>query len=262
MRNKFVEVKDITKELEGKRYIIVGDLHGELKEFDLLLEKLEFDYENDIVISLGDLMDRGDDSLGILNLFMRYKNWYQVQGNHDNKFLRFLKGSKVQITDGLGKTIEQCEHLIDISHWRNLVIDYFENLPYIIKIKDMYLVHAGFDPTRPPEQQYKNDCIYQRYYGGKNYFDDIQGKYWFKCLPDNYPTTFSGHEVHQNFENVRETLTQNYIQKEFGGAEINTNRMVRTDYLLDGGCAFGGELRAYDSRDQKVHFIKSLKVSG
>ena len=63
-------------------------------------------------VFVGDLVDRGPDSPGVLRLVMgmvEAGHALCVPGNHENKFGRFLKGRNVQHTHGLAETIEQME---------------------------------------------------------------------------------------------------------------------------------------------------------
>lgn len=74
--------KDYYFDRKGKVYII-GDLHGKYKEFISFLDKIDFDFENDLIVSVGDLVDRGEDSLSCFNLL--YKSWFiAVRGNHED----------------------------------------------------------------------------------------------------------------------------------------------------------------------------------
>ncbi|MFD3939507.1 polynucleotide kinase-phosphatase [Streptomyces sp. NPDC058611] len=95
---------------------IVGDIHGCSSELETLLAKLG--YEDGVhpagrtAVFVGDLVDRGPDSPGVLRRVMgmvRSGNALCVPGNHENKLGRYLKGSEVQRTHGLAETIEQLE---------------------------------------------------------------------------------------------------------------------------------------------------------
>lgn len=60
----------------------VGDLHGEREMLETLLEHVGFG-GHDRLISVGDLVDRGPDSMGLLRLFHGNPNFFAVVGNHD-----------------------------------------------------------------------------------------------------------------------------------------------------------------------------------
>ncbi|SFB81767.1 serine/threonine protein phosphatase 1 [Marinospirillum celere] len=87
-------VLDILPENPQGKDFLVGDLHGYLDE---LLEKLNisgFDPSCDRLLAVGDLIDRGPDSLGCLEL-LKEPWFFSVQGNHE----RFLVASMAGDTD-------------------------------------------------------------------------------------------------------------------------------------------------------------------
>ncbi|MFK0232964.1 polynucleotide kinase-phosphatase [Streptomyces vinaceus] len=93
---------------------IIGDIHGCSSELETLLGKLGYEDgvhpEGRTAVFVGDLVDRGPDSPGVLRRVMGMVgsgNALCVPGNHENKLGRYLKGSKVRQTHGLAETIEQ-----------------------------------------------------------------------------------------------------------------------------------------------------------
>lgn len=73
------------------RYIIIGDVHGCAAELETLLEKLNTT-PNDIIISLGDITDKGPESVEALNLLYDY-DAILVDSNHDQRYKKYLKKS-------------------------------------------------------------------------------------------------------------------------------------------------------------------------
>lgn len=68
---------------------IVGDLHGCRALLDRQLLEVRFDTQQDLLISVGDLIDRGPDSLGCLRLLA--ETWFRsVRGNHEEMALSAL----------------------------------------------------------------------------------------------------------------------------------------------------------------------------
>jgi Calcineurin-like phosphoesterase len=64
------------------RDFVCGDLHGQLFLLEKFLEKINFDKNADRMFSVGDLIDRGEDSLGCLRLLN--EQWFHaVKGNHE-----------------------------------------------------------------------------------------------------------------------------------------------------------------------------------
>ncbi|MFD8411382.1 polynucleotide kinase-phosphatase [Streptomyces sp. NPDC059650] len=93
---------------------IIGDVHGCSSELETLLAKLGYadgvHPEGRTAVFVGDLVDRGPDSPGVLRRVMgmvRSGNALCVPGNHENKLGRHLKGSRVRLTHGLAETVEQ-----------------------------------------------------------------------------------------------------------------------------------------------------------
>lgn len=64
------------------RIFCVGDIHGEITKFNEKLISVNFDKKSDIMLSVGDLIDRGEDSLSCLELIN--EPWFHcVRGNHE-----------------------------------------------------------------------------------------------------------------------------------------------------------------------------------
>ncbi|MFK7996500.1 MAG: metallophosphoesterase [Granulosicoccus sp.] len=69
-----------------KRYLVVGDLHGRFATLTDLLEKSKYAPERDILLSVGDLIDRGPHSVELINFFSE-PDRYVVRGNHEQMVL-------------------------------------------------------------------------------------------------------------------------------------------------------------------------------
>lgn len=83
-------IKNFEENTEGRDFV-VGDIHGCLQELHWELERLEFDKTKDRLFSVGDLVDRGSDSLGCLKLLD--EPWFHaVKGNHEDMMIMFLDG--------------------------------------------------------------------------------------------------------------------------------------------------------------------------
>lgn len=216
----FVPVKDITSLVGDSNYYIVGDIHGCLDELLKALDSVGFNVFKDHLISVGDLVDRGPKTREVLEFVMNLPHFHSVQGNHDNRLYRYLKGNNVKMGHGLTETLKQIDGMDKAK-----LFEFFDKMPYIIKVQNNYIVHAGFNPTRPPDKQTREDCLYIRFFGGKDYFDNQNGKFWYQSLPVDYPNVFFGHEVH------------------LGTCGVQPNA-----FAMDGGCVFGGDLRIAGTR--------------
>ncbi|NEC91147.1 polynucleotide kinase-phosphatase [Streptomyces sp. SID12501] len=129
---------------------IIGDIHGCASELDSLLGKLG--YEDGVhpggrtAVFVGDLVDRGPDSPGVLRRVMSMVgsgNALCVPGNHENKYGRHLKGRKVQHTHGLAETIEQMDG--ESGEFRSQVREFIDGLVshYVLDGGRLVVCHAG-----------------------------------------------------------------------------------------------------------------------
>ncbi len=82
-------IKKLPTNITGKDYV-VGDLHGCYEQLERLLDHVRFDTTYDRLISVGDLIDRGPESLRCLNLLA--KHWFHaVKGNHESMMIEFFE---------------------------------------------------------------------------------------------------------------------------------------------------------------------------
>lgn len=95
---------------EGSRAYAVGDIHGRLDLLNELLEKIEADIASreqahNVVVFLGDLIDRGPDSAGVVERLRRWKplggKTVLLCGNHEEALLRVLAGERKVLADWL-----------------------------------------------------------------------------------------------------------------------------------------------------------------
>ncbi|MEN7551652.1 metallophosphoesterase [Rapidithrix thailandica] len=67
-----------------RRTIVIGDIHGCYDEFRQLLEQIGV-RDEDLIISLGDIVDRGNKSLELYRYFRERKNAIVLMGNHERR---------------------------------------------------------------------------------------------------------------------------------------------------------------------------------
>lgn len=120
------------------RRIFIGDVQGCREELETLLERCRYDPATDALHPVGDLVNRGPDSLGALRL-LRQLGAEPVLGNHDLHLLRTAAGRR-QLSDG--DTIEP----ILTAEDRDALLDWLAAQPLLRVFDDLYLVHAGLHP--------------------------------------------------------------------------------------------------------------------
>jgi protein phosphatase len=131
---------------------IVGDIHGCRSELETLLGRLGYDLgtgrhpEGRKTVFLGDLVDRGPDTPGVLRIVMEMVQAGTalcVPGNHDVKLLRKLRGKDVRISHGLAESLAQLE--AETPEFRRAVADFLQSLVshYVLDDGALVVAHAG-----------------------------------------------------------------------------------------------------------------------
>jgi serine/threonine protein phosphatase 1 len=159
------KIKSFKPNLVGRDFVI-GDLHGSLSAFENLLLNLNFDKTKDRMFSVGDLVDRGPESLKCLGLLQ--EDWFHaVLSNHEQMMLQAFTGGPLgyfwtmngghwglealndaAAMDGKATRIPLDES-IELFDYLPLV----ENLPFLITVelldgRSIHIIHAELPPHR------------------------------------------------------------------------------------------------------------------
>ncbi len=143
------------------RQIAIGDVHGCLATLEALLDKLNFS-KNDELILLGDLVDRGPNSKGVVDLIMRLNTeGYAVSsllGNHDFHVMNCFEDKTLSELDDMTFESFGGKTLIDTTNY----IRFFRKMPIFLEKNGFLLVHAGFNFTQPDFLADKDAMIWER----------------------------------------------------------------------------------------------------
>jgi len=145
----------------------ISDIHGCLKTFKTLLEKIKFSKQDELYL-LGDYIDRGPDSKGVIDYIWTLQDQgYQVaclRGNHeqmlldcvddDHKFLLWERNGGDATMLSFGRRF--------VSAIPDQYIAWFNALPYYLEVDKYILVHAGFRFDLPNPFEEKEAMIWQR----------------------------------------------------------------------------------------------------
>jgi serine/threonine protein phosphatase 1 len=86
---RYTHFQPLASNAKGRDFIL-ADLHGCYEELLVAMTEVGFDRGVDRILSVGDLIDRGEDSLNCLKLLK--EDWFfSVQGNHENMMLGGIK---------------------------------------------------------------------------------------------------------------------------------------------------------------------------
>lgn len=136
----------------------VGDIHGQQHMLDRALGHLDHILSaNDVVIFLGDYIDRGPHSKEVLQMLMHFKKLHPatifLRGNHEDLLLRALAGDKKREEKWLlsgGMTTLASFGFSNNHSWQRKfprwAIDFIETTQVAIKTEYYYFVHAGVAP--------------------------------------------------------------------------------------------------------------------
>jgi serine/threonine protein phosphatase 1 len=171
----------------GQRVYAVGDIHGRLDLFEALIAAIEADdaacsAADTTVILLGDLVDRGPDSAGVIDRARAWQGRRKVRiltGNHEEMFLQsfdktdvlrhFLRfgGKETVLSYGIDEQAYQAATVDDVQVMMHTAVPagdraFLEGFEDMIAIGDYLFVHAGIDPLVPFEEQRTNDLRWIR----------------------------------------------------------------------------------------------------
>ncbi len=139
--------KKITK--KSGRVFVVGDIHGEITKFNEKLTEINFDKKQDIMISVGDLIDRGEDSLSCLALIN--EPWFHcVRGNHEQMALDAItEKSDERIMHWMQNGGDWYIKLLPEDNlYATRLIRQVEHLPYVIEFDNdgqtIVICHADY----------------------------------------------------------------------------------------------------------------------
>ncbi len=210
------------------RIFAVGDIHGCAEALERLLEKLPFDPEEDLLIFLGDYIDRGPEPRRVIEMVKALRDRHPervvaLSGNHEWMFKRYLKGieTEVFLFNGGEATLR--------DYYRNGRLDipedhlsFLESLPLYYETADYFFVHAGVRPERPLRAQEEEDLLWIR-----------EGFYYY---PGRFP------------------------KKIVFGHTPFPEPLILSDRLgIDTGCVYGGRLTAIELPEEKIYQVECLR---
>ena len=236
----FSDRRDVTGPFD-----IIGDVHGCRAELERLLHTLGWTLVRDdagrpvhaqhpdgrTAVFLGDLVDRGPDSPGVLRLVMGMVaagSAICVPGNHEQKLLRKLRGRNVQLTHGLPETLAQLD--AESPAFTAEVATFIEGLTshFVLDGGDLVVAHAGLKEAYHGRASARVRSF--ALYGETTGETDEYG------LPVRYPWA----------RDYRGKATVVY-----GHTPTPQAEWINNTICIDTGCVFGGALTAlrYPSRE-------------
>jgi len=231
---------------------IIGDVHGCKDELVQLLTELGYESsasaerplfrhpEGRKAFFVGDLVDRGPDSPGVLEIVMSMvenDTALCVPGNHDIKLMRKLNGRDVRITHGLAETLEQIGPRPDV--FKDQVRSFIDGLVshYVLDDGKLVVSHAGLKEALQGRASGKvrEFALYGETTGETDEFG----------LP------------------VRYDWAQEYRGRSmvvYGHTPVPEAEWVNGTICIDTGCVFGGKLTALRYPERELVSVPAAKT--
>ncbi|KAJ6110222.1 Molybdenum cofactor biosynthesis MoeB [Penicillium sp. IBT 16267x] len=245
-------------EWKKKRLVVVGDVHGCKEELVKLLDKVSFSKEDgDHLIFTGDLINKGPDSAGVVDL-ARQHSASCVRGNHEDRvlLLRHETSSSGAMTEEeeVQSQIYSSRELKERALARSLTdeqAEWLETCPVILDVGfvqgmgQVVVVHAGLVPGVEFEKQDPSSVMTMRTIDLDTHVPSAShdGLNWAKMF-DKHQSILHTSLKHSNADSHSQTTTVIY------GHDAKRSLNIRTYTKgLDTGCYKGGKLTALVIRD-------------
>src|SRR5690606_29767384 len=188
---------------------VLGDIDGAAKALEQCLERSGFDKKNDLLIQLGDVVDRHDEVFECVEILLQVNNLIALKGNHDDWFVDFLRTDshpRDWTYGGLDTAKSYLKHTGKDWIFREEGAGYAINLvtsdvppthqeffarqrPYYVDEHNRCFVHGGFSPRlpmsqQPPEGFYWDRLLWQNAHKHKRLFGDKEHPRDVGIVPD------------------------------------------------------------------------------
>ena len=242
-----------------KRILAIGDIHGEYDKLLDLYGKIEFNPAEDLLVFLGDYIDRGPKPLETLDWMLKRRNRPRIvmlRGNHDQMMLDHYVPKKLQRKLGWNepkddygehwlynggkatdRTLRQCAARIAEKRGKPAALRavasicrFIAGLPLFHRVevegRTYFFCHAGIDPVRPLDEQDPHDLLW------------IREEFIFHYTKS--PMVVSGHTV---VGGIRSLL----------GMEAKLWPIIQDNMIMvDTGACYGGPLSCVDALSGRV----------
>ena len=159
------------------RVLAIGDIHGMYEKLIKLMDKIHFISDEDLLIFLGDYIDRGPDSTQCLQYVYDLQHAYPdavicLMGNHEVMMSSYLMQKRVNyntviadyadswLENGGFEALKQLDELENDT--KNELLRWVENLPVKYQYQEFFFCHAGVDPELPLTVQNEFDMLWRR----------------------------------------------------------------------------------------------------
>lgn len=167
-----------------KRLLAVGDIHGEWQKFQSMYEKVGFNPEEDLMVFLGDYLDRGSEPVPVMEFVLSHQdteNMIFLRGNHEQMFFDsfrcapdkamgfgewFDSPKRLWFDNGGSITFNRIKKSGRMYELNRTWLDWIDKLPLYADIvvgeQHYWFMHADCNPTIPLDQQETSTLLWGR----------------------------------------------------------------------------------------------------
>ena len=164
---------------------VIGDIHGCFVELQDLLDKAGI-ADDDRIIALGDIVDRGPDTPQVLDFFCNSTFRLSLMGNHERKHVR---GARHEVQLALSQIISREQFGSSYSQ----ALQRMEAFPLFVDLPEVVLVHGYLEPGLALEAQ--RDTVLCGTMSGDHYLQSQYPQPWY-ALYDGIKPVIVGHHDH------------------------------------------------------------------
>ncbi len=202
-----------------KRTVVIGDIHGCFDELIELLEKVQLT-DDDFVLSLGDIVDRGNKSKEVYQFFKHRNNAKVLVGNHERKHQN--------------KVLSYAQEIVKVQFGNEYeeFLDWISTLDYFYETDEAIIVHAAFEHDKTIQQQ--KEEVLSGSTSGERHLAKKYGteQYWNDFYQGTKPIIYGHHIVG------------------------DTPKIKHNTYGIDTGACHGGYLTAVELPTFKIYQVK------
>lgn len=225
---------------------VVGDIHGNYKALMQCLQKCKFDYEHDVLISLGDVVDGFPQSYECVEELLKIKNLIAIQGNHDYMFLEFLNTGIHGFEWKHGSDSTASSYLINLPTQKEVNKRLQTGWISTFKPQDVPITHKNFFESQIPYYIHE-DLLFIHGGFNRHYFIKDQLPFWFMWDRDLWMAAVSFDTIGYSDFKIKDKFTNIFI-----GHTMTTKwkldiPMIKYNIInLDTGAGAAGKLTIMD----------------
>jgi serine/threonine protein phosphatase 1 len=203
-----------------KKTIVIGDIHGCYDEMMALLKKIGIT-DADVIVSLGDIIDRGNHSKKVYEFFKNRPNSIVLMGNHERKHLSGVLNYAQEIVK------------VQFGDAYNDFLNWLKTLNYSYETEEAIIVHAAFESDKPLHAQRAD--VLSGSTAGERYLEQKYptNTYWTDVYTNKKPIIYGHHVVG------------------------DTPKIYNNTFGIDTGACHGGYLTAIELPDFKMHQVQA-----